>query len=187
MSEWPNFCHVPPGRYAGKVVRNLVSASRWFWWGVIKFRMHAWPIVRRSCEALREHYNAKELVRANARAREAARMGQHLAVSSFDSDGEAVTSSCLGENLRHTFPWLGGFLTCRKQLGAGTYGTVFEAGFEVGTAVVAVKVHSPDSDVQDLAAEHAFLDRLRHPFILATFGFCASSTVPWFWSLAGGI
>ena len=88
-----------------------------------------------------------------------------------------MTSSCLGENLRHTFPWLGGFLTCRKQLGAGTYGTVFEAGFEVGTAVVAVKVHSPDSDVQDLAAEHAFLDRLRHPFILATFGFCASSTV----------
>ena len=47
----------------------------------------------------------------------------------------------------------------------------------MGTAVVAVKVHSPDSDVQDLAAEHAFLDRLRHPFILATFGFCASSTV----------
>ena len=86
-----------------------------------------------------------------------------------------------------SFSFQGTQVNCVNQLGFGTYGVVYSAsvGPAPGLPVVAVKVPrssklgegpSPCS-IYDIAAEHSFLHKHRHPFILSTFGLCTGTTV----------
>ena len=138
---------------------------------------------RRCHPEIRLKYNqkAKRLAEQNLLARRLGRAAPTCTPSTTPCRAEQKsTASVPAPGLK--FPWLGGHLVCEAHLGAGAYGAVYRACIagSGGGGVAALKLPGTRKDAVDacLQDEHDWLQKLRHPCILATYGFAAcGSTV----------